>query len=214
MVISDPTTSSCVLHEGRIELWQKCHFGFVRFVKELGIFILLISPFSEFHWNGLGFSPIYWGPTVLILTWGLPIVKIICGHLCACQRSFVSFGQFLAAPNLALSHVYYQGKHECCDHDPGQCHQWRRKSIQRRVKKRKAGSCSGTSKQPIRTRYLGHVTGYHPIRDQYFLIQSGPMATKACNERSNLQDNRRMRGVEGAECAREGGTIIGPVAVS
>eukprot|EP00116_Pleurobrachia_bachei_P009460 sb/3469722/ len=25
-----------------------------------------------------------------------------------------------------------------------------------------------TSKQPIRTRYLGHVTGYQPIRDQYF----------------------------------------------
>eukprot|EP00116_Pleurobrachia_bachei_P006486 sb/3466748/ len=29
-----------------------------------------------------------------------------------------------------------------------------------------------TSKQPIRTRYLGHVTGYQPIRNQYFLIQS------------------------------------------
>eukprot|EP00116_Pleurobrachia_bachei_P016123 sb/3476385/ len=27
-----------------------------------------------------------------------------------------------------------------------------------------------TSKQPIRTRYLGHLTGYQPIRDQYFLI--------------------------------------------
>eukprot|EP00116_Pleurobrachia_bachei_P007584 sb/3467846/ len=26
-----------------------------------------------------------------------------------------------------------------------------------------------TSKQPIRTPYLGHVTGYQPIRDQYFL---------------------------------------------
>eukprot|EP00116_Pleurobrachia_bachei_P007089 sb/3467351/ len=26
-----------------------------------------------------------------------------------------------------------------------------------------------TSKQPIRTRYLDHVTGYQPIRDQYFL---------------------------------------------
>eukprot|EP00116_Pleurobrachia_bachei_P002435 sb/3462697/ len=35
---------------------------------------------------------------------------------------------------------------------------------------------SGTdqiSKQPIRTRYLGHVVGYQPIRDQYFLIRSG-----------------------------------------
>ena len=26
---------------------------------------------------------------------------------------------------------------------------------------------TGFSKQPIRTRYLGHVTGYQPIRDQY-----------------------------------------------
>eukprot|EP00116_Pleurobrachia_bachei_P005240 sb/3465502/ len=31
-----------------------------------------------------------------------------------------------------------------------------------------------TSKQLIRTRYLGHVTGYPPIRDQYFLIRSVP----------------------------------------
>eukprot|EP00116_Pleurobrachia_bachei_P012958 sb/3473220/ len=28
--------------------------------------------------------------------------------------------------------------------------------------------------QPIRTRYLGHVTGYQPIRDQYFSIRSVP----------------------------------------
>eukprot|EP00116_Pleurobrachia_bachei_P008590 sb/3468852/ len=32
-----------------------------------------------------------------------------------------------------------------------------------------------TSKQPIRTRYLGHVSGYQPIRDQYFLIRSVPV---------------------------------------
>eukprot|EP00116_Pleurobrachia_bachei_P018154 sb/3478416/ len=32
-----------------------------------------------------------------------------------------------------------------------------------------------TSKQPNRTRYLGHVTGYQPIRDQYFLIWSVPV---------------------------------------
>eukprot|EP00116_Pleurobrachia_bachei_P011389 sb/3471651/ len=31
-----------------------------------------------------------------------------------------------------------------------------------------------TSKQPIRTRYLGHMTGYQPMRDQYFLIRSIP----------------------------------------
>ena len=27
-------------------------------------------------------------------------------------------------------------------------------------------------KQPIKTLYLGHVTGYQPITDQYFLIRS------------------------------------------
>eukprot|EP00116_Pleurobrachia_bachei_P000738 sb/3461000/ len=32
-----------------------------------------------------------------------------------------------------------------------------------------------TSKQPIRTHYLGHMTGYQPIRDQYFLIRSIPV---------------------------------------
>eukprot|EP00116_Pleurobrachia_bachei_P018832 sb/3479094/ len=31
-----------------------------------------------------------------------------------------------------------------------------------------------TSKQPIRTRYLGHVAGCQPIRDQNFLIRSVP----------------------------------------
>ena len=30
------------------------------------------------------------------------------------------------------------------------------------------------SKQPIRSRYLGHVTGYQPIRDQYFMVRSVP----------------------------------------
>eukprot|EP00116_Pleurobrachia_bachei_P004367 sb/3464629/ len=30
------------------------------------------------------------------------------------------------------------------------------------------------TKEPIRTLYLGHVTGYQPIRDQYFLIRSIP----------------------------------------
>ena len=30
------------------------------------------------------------------------------------------------------------------------------------------------NKQPIRTRYLGHVISYQPIRDQYFLIRSVP----------------------------------------
>eukprot|EP00116_Pleurobrachia_bachei_P007413 sb/3467675/ len=31
-----------------------------------------------------------------------------------------------------------------------------------------------TIKQPIRTRYSGHVTGYQPIENQYFLIRSVP----------------------------------------
>eukprot|EP00116_Pleurobrachia_bachei_P009990 sb/3470252/ len=34
---------------------------------------------------------------------------------------------------------------------------------------------TGTSKKPIRTRYLGNVTGYHTFRDQYFLIRSVPV---------------------------------------
>eukprot|EP00116_Pleurobrachia_bachei_P015297 sb/3475559/ len=33
---------------------------------------------------------------------------------------------------------------------------------------------TGFSKTPIKTHYLGHVTGYQPIRDQYFLILSVP----------------------------------------
>ena len=31
-----------------------------------------------------------------------------------------------------------------------------------------------SSKQPIRAHYLCHVTGYHPFREQYSLIQSVP----------------------------------------
>eukprot|EP00116_Pleurobrachia_bachei_P008289 sb/3468551/ len=34
-------------------------------------------------------------------------------------------------------------------------------------------------KQPIRTRYLGHVTGYQPIRDLHFLIRSSSSYSKA-----------------------------------
>ena len=36
-----------------------------------------------------------------------------------------------------------------------------------------------SSKQPIRARYLGHVTGYQPIRDQYFLVRSVPGKIKS-----------------------------------
>eukprot|EP00116_Pleurobrachia_bachei_P016670 sb/3476932/ len=44
-----------------------------------------------------------------------------------------------------------------------------------------------TSKQPIRTRYLGHMnrTGYQPIRDQYFMIRLVPVIT--------LRDQRTLR---------------------
>eukprot|EP00116_Pleurobrachia_bachei_P010706 sb/3470968/ len=35
-------------------------------------------------------------------------------------------------------------------------------------------SSISSRKQPIRTRYLGHVTVYQPIKDQYFLIRSVP----------------------------------------
>eukprot|EP00116_Pleurobrachia_bachei_P018457 sb/3478719/ len=43
----------------------------------------------------------------------------------------------------------------------------------------RGGEPTDTSKQPIRTLYFkGHVTGYQPIRDRYFLIRSVP---KSCN---------------------------------
>eukprot|EP00116_Pleurobrachia_bachei_P007519 sb/3467781/ len=38
-----------------------------------------------------------------------------------------------------------------------------------------------TSKQPIRTRYLGHVTGYQPIRDQHCLIWSDWVTSLSCS---------------------------------
>ena len=47
-----------------------------------------------------------------------------------------------------------------------------------------------TSKQPIITRYLGHVTGYQPIRDQYFLIRSVP-GTGDGNRRCTLRQCTR-----------------------
>ena len=41
-------------------------------------------------------------------------------------------------------------------------------------------------KQPIRTRNLGHVTGYQPIRDQYFLVRSVPGSS--CVSRQNYHN--------------------------
>eukprot|EP00116_Pleurobrachia_bachei_P005472 sb/3465734/ len=40
-----------------------------------------------------------------------------------------------------------------------------------------SASGSETTKQPIRNLYLGHVTSYQPIGDQYFLIRSVPATT-------------------------------------
>ena len=40
---------------------------------------------------------------------------------------------------------------------------------------------TGPRKQPIRTRYLGHVTGYQPVRDLYFLVRSVPAPNQVCS---------------------------------
>eukprot|EP00116_Pleurobrachia_bachei_P006355 sb/3466617/ len=49
-----------------------------------------------------------------------------------------------------------------------------------------------TSKQPIRTRYLGHVTGYQPIKDQYFLIRSASVSSGE----SNTAEGWRVSGTD------------------
>eukprot|EP00116_Pleurobrachia_bachei_P016258 sb/3476520/ len=46
-----------------------------------------------------------------------------------------------------------------------------------------------TSKQPIRTRYLGHVTGYQPIRDRYFLIRLSKVRFKRLDLRFLIPGN-------------------------
>eukprot|EP00116_Pleurobrachia_bachei_P008217 sb/3468479/ len=43
------------------------------------------------------------------------------------------------------------------------------------IKEAQVGSSEYTSKEPIRTRYLGHVTGYQPIKDHYFIIRPALM---------------------------------------
>eukprot|EP00116_Pleurobrachia_bachei_P015131 sb/3475393/ len=49
-----------------------------------------------------------------------------------------------------------------------------------------------TSKQRIRTSYLGHVTGYQPIRDQYFLIRSVSAMQHEMNTWHVLNNTRAM----------------------
>eukprot|EP00116_Pleurobrachia_bachei_P016928 sb/3477190/ len=57
------------------------------------------------------------------------------------------------------------------------------------------GVILGKYQEPIRTRYIGHdvtLTGYQPIRDQYFLIRSVPGKYYYCNPN---QDPRYMSAV-------------------
>eukprot|EP00116_Pleurobrachia_bachei_P006525 sb/3466787/ len=48
--------------------------------------------------------------------------------------------------------------------------------------------------RPIRTRYLGHVTGYEPIRDQYFLIRTihelGPVLNSLLSPQGSAKSGR------------------------
>eukprot|EP00116_Pleurobrachia_bachei_P005283 sb/3465545/ len=46
------------------------------------------------------------------------------------------------------------------------------------------------SKEPIRTRYLGHGTGYQPIRDQYFLIWSQADVPASVKHKAVLVDGK------------------------
>eukprot|EP00116_Pleurobrachia_bachei_P007942 sb/3468204/ len=60
-----------------------------------------------------------------------------------------------------------------------------------------------TSKQPIRTRYLGHVTGYQPIRDQYLLtFQEGWVGWIFGGVEAGWGEGRSLGGVE-AGCGGE-----------
>eukprot|EP00116_Pleurobrachia_bachei_P001753 sb/3462015/ len=49
-----------------------------------------------------------------------------------------------------------------------------------------------TSKQPIRTRYLGHVTSYQPIRDQYFMIYMLQVLVKTSQEKADSAIQKLM----------------------
>eukprot|EP00116_Pleurobrachia_bachei_P017889 sb/3478151/ len=54
-----------------------------------------------------------------------------------------------------------------------------------------------TSKQPNRTHYLGHVTGYQPIRNQYFLISLDQLTQIMDN---GEQGNRLIQQTENTGC--------------
>eukprot|EP00116_Pleurobrachia_bachei_P014217 sb/3474479/ len=60
----------------------------------------------------------------------------------------------------------------------------------------------GVWRQPIRTRYLGHMTGYQPIRDQYFVIRSvDPGRQSSLAKRSNC------RTCQAVNCWRSGNLV-------
>eukprot|EP00116_Pleurobrachia_bachei_P008640 sb/3468902/ len=67
------------------------------------------------------------------------------------------------------------------------------------------------SKQPMRTRYLGHVTGYQPIRDQYFLhhthIDSDKSAGLYLDTMLSLLIHQSRRSIPSRTCMG-GGFII------
>eukprot|EP00116_Pleurobrachia_bachei_P001577 sb/3461839/ len=59
-----------------------------------------------------------------------------------------------------------------------------------------------TSKQPIKTRCFGHVTGYQPIRDQYFLIESDPDIMFNTRKAVNSKKRDGMSGFSVLICTR------------
>eukprot|EP00116_Pleurobrachia_bachei_P015059 sb/3475321/ len=75
-----------------------------------------------------------------------------------------------------------------------------------------------TSKQAVRTQYVGHVTGHQPIKDQYFLMWPGrflynegdpkgkifPHSSISCNPKCD-----QCSGVNSAGSVCEGGAVRG-----
>eukprot|EP00116_Pleurobrachia_bachei_P001757 sb/3462019/ len=58
-------------------------------------------------------------------------------------------------------------------------------------------SSNRPSKQPIRTRYLGHVTGYQPIRAQYFIISGSLSDNSTASEEEDEDDEDSENGRSG-----------------
>ena len=69
---------------------------------------------------------------------------------------------------------------------------------------------TGPSKQRIRTPDLGHVTGFQPIRDQYFLVQSVPayyiiysFSESSGREESDLEEDQAQYRVKKRKTSSE-----------